>query len=174
MSRGRFFLLLAVVAAVAVLSAVYVTSQLEDPSEPRPATQLTPTRAATFEKISTPTTQRYKGSTQASTRPSALTASVKSSAISSIMGYPEVMDAAITQRGDQLSLVLIVFSGTSSQRAKALGDNFVRVVKSLSPDASPGRDIGKGIYDYVIGVYYPNEKSVAQGAKSRTSSRISW
>ena len=95
-------------------------------------------------------------------------------AASTMMGYPEVLDAAIVQEGDQFSLALIVHPSTSTQRAMELGENFMRIVKNLSPDTSPGRDIGRGTYDYVIGVYYPNEKKVAQGAKSRVSSKISW
>ena len=166
---SRWVIGIGITTCVLIVIVVVAIMQHGDP-EPEASPAVTPTPGLSSTPVVTPT----KRSIQSPSRPSALTASFKSSAISSIMGYPEVMDAAITQRGDQLSLVLIVFSGTSSQRAKALGDNFVRVVKSLSPDASPGRDIGKGIYDYVIGVYYPNEKRVAQGAKSRTSSRISW
>ena len=73
-----------------------------------------------------------------------------------------------------MSLVLIVHPITNESHAKQLGDSFVRMFKSLSDDDSPGSSIGRGKYDYLIGVYYPNEKRVAQGAKSRTSSRISW
>ncbi len=103
-----------------------------------------------------------------------LSADVKAAVVSSIKAYPEVRDAAITQKEDQLSLVLIVRSATNTQRAKELGENFVRLTKSLGPDKSPGKEIGKGTYDYVIGVYYPNEKQVALGAKSRGAERISW
>ena len=87
---------------------------------------------------------------------------------------PGVLDAAISERGNQISLVLIVHPITNEVGARQLGDSFVRMFKSLSDDDSPGSSIGKGKYDYLIGVYYPNEKRVAQGAKSRTSSRISW
>ena len=94
--------------------------------------------------------------------------------MSSIKAYPEVRDAAVSQKGDQLSLVLVVRFATNTQRAKTLGENFVRLTKSLGPDSSPGKEIGKGTYDYVIGVYYPNERQVALGAKARTAERISW
>ena len=87
---------------------------------------------------------------------------------------PGVLDAAISERGNQISLVLIVHPITNEGGARQLGDSFVRMFKSLSDDDSPGSSIGRGKYDYLIGVYYPNEKRVAQGAKSRTSSRISW
>ena len=55
-----------------------------------------------------------------------------------------------------------------------MGENFVRLCKTFIEDDSPGRTIGRGKYDYLIGVYYPNEKRVAQGAKSRVANRISW
>ena len=87
---------------------------------------------------------------------------------------PGVLDAAVSKQGNQVSLVLIVVPLTNEGRAKQLGENFVRLFKSLSDDESPGRSIDRGKYDYLIGVYYPNEKKVVQGAKSRASDRISW
>ena len=57
---------------------------------------------------------------------------------------------------------------------KEIGENFVRMTKSLMKDGAPGREIGKGKYNYLIGVYYPNEKTVALGAKARTADRLTW
>ena len=94
--------------------------------------------------------------------------------IATMKQNPGVLDAAISQQGERVSLVLIVHPITNESRARQLGDNFVRLYKSLSDDEPPGRSIGRGKYDYLIGVYYPNEKRVAQGAKSRSSGRISW
>ena len=37
-----------------------------------------------------------------------------------------------------------------------------------------GKDIGRGEYDYLIGVYYPNEDLVGMGVKARTADRITW
>ena len=92
-----------------------------------------------------------------------------------IKGYPEVRDAAISQDGRTLSLVLIVAQATSQSRAQQLGDNFVRMTKTLLQDGEvPGQQIGRGEYDYLIGVYRPNEEEIALGAKSRTADRISW
>ena len=108
------------------------------------------------------------------TSDSKLTSSMKDIAVASIQAYPQVRDAAISQDGKTLSLVIVVASATSPQRAQELGDNFVRMVKSQSQDTPPGKEIGTGIYDYLVGVYYPNEKLVAQGAKSRVAKRISW
>ena len=101
-------------------------------------------------------------------------ASYESMAISIIKEERQVLDAAISQSGDQLSLVLIVSAATNSRRAQQLGENFVRLVKTLSPDDPPGRQVGTGTYDYLIGVYYPNEKPVARGAKVSFARDISW
>ncbi len=92
-----------------------------------------------------------------------------------VEGYLEVLDAAITQDGRTLSLVLVVANATSQSRAQELGDNFVRMTKSLLQDGdSPSRQIGRGEYDYLIGVYSPNEDEIAFGAKLRAADRITW
>ena len=106
--------------------------------------------------------------------PAASASSVNAMVVSSIEANREVVEAAISQKGDQVSLVLIVRSATNKQRAQELGDNFVRMFKSFSPDTAPGSVIGEGMYDYVVGVYYPNEKKVASGAKAKNARRITW
>ena len=90
------------------------------------------------------------------------------------MSEAEVLDAAVSQTGNDVILVLIVRSATNKNRAQQLGDSFVRLAKTFSPDSSPGRSIGTGIYSYLISVYYPNEKRVAIGGKARNADRISW
>ena len=123
---------------------------------------------------STPVTAPVSATVASTPKPAASAASVNSMVISSIEANREVVDAAISQRGDQVSLVLIVRSATNKQRAQELGDDFVRMFKSLSPDTAPSQAIGEGRYDYLVGVYYPNEKEVAQGAKVRSARRITW
>ena len=103
-----------------------------------------------------------------------ISANVEDMAVSTMMVEPQVLDAGVSRDGNQFSLVVIVPYSVNSQQAKQLGDSFVRLVKSLSPDDPPGRQIGTGVYDYVVGVYYPNEKPVARGAKSRVARSISW
>lgn len=98
----------------------------------------------------------------------------KDMAVSSIVASPGVLDAAVTQDGESYSLVIIVDYATNEAYARQLGDNFVRMVKALGPDDPPGKQIGRGDYDYVVGVYYPNEKQLVLGAKSRAADRISW
>ena len=100
---------------------------------------------------------------------------VAAMAVLTIMGYPRIRDAAVGQDGKTLNLVLIVDYATDPGYAQQLGDNFVRLTKSLLQDGeTPSERIGTGEYDYLIGVYYPDEKRVVMGAKSRTSDRISW
>ena len=88
----------------------------------------------------------------------------------------EVLDAAVSRQGSQVSLVLIVRSSTNQARGKQLGEKFLRMYQSLSDsdDDSPMPSIGKGKYDYLVGVYYPNETTLVQGAKVSFADRISW
>lgn len=53
--------------------------------------------------------------------------------------------------------MFVVSAAVHQQRAKELGEKFVRLVKRMGPDDPPGRNIGEGDYDCLIGVYYPNE-----------------
>ena len=103
-----------------------------------------------------------------------LTSATKNLAISSISQSPEVIDAAILQDGDKLSLVLVVKSTTTNARAKELGDNFVRQVKALSPDDSPSASIGTGVYNYIVGIVRPDTSYIAQGVKGKSMKNIDW
>ena len=38
----------------------------------------------------------------------------------------------------------------------------------------PGKAIGKGIYNYLVSVYYPDERMVVQGAKVTFADRVTW
>ena len=99
----------------------------------------------------------------------------KQRAIHAIQQYPEVREAAITQKGRDVVLVVIVDHATSKARAKQLGDNFMRLVKTFSDaEPSPGVEIGRGVYGYLIGVYTPAKKRIALGAKVRTAPHITW
>ncbi len=103
-----------------------------------------------------------------------LTQEQKSLAIDSIMGQTLVRDAAISQEGRNLNLVVVVNAAASEEYAKEVGENFVRLVKTFGPEEAPGKDIGEGLYDYLIGVYTPSEEQIALGAKVRSSTRITW
>ena len=106
--------------------------------------------------------------------PPQITEQEKSMAISAIMDDPAVKDAAVTQEGRTLSLALIVGEAISEPHAKEIGERFVRLVKTFSKDTAPERQIGKGVYDYLVGVYYPGQIKVAMGAKVSIASAITW
>lgn len=101
-------------------------------------------------------------------------ARAKDLAIQSIKQQPLVLDAAISQDGNTFSLVLVVNRATNQTGARQLGDNFVRMLKTFSDDDNPGREIGRGKYDYLIGVYYSDRTQVALGAKAAGATRIRW
>ena len=105
---------------------------------------------------------------------SATGAQAQDLAIQTIKQEPLVLDAAIAQRGNRFSLALVVNRTTNQQRARELGESFVRMLKTFSDDENPGQDIGPGKYDYIITVTYPDETVVAVGGKATISTRISW
>jgi hypothetical protein len=103
-----------------------------------------------------------------------LTASARQLATDAISGYPEVLDVDLRQDGLDLNLVLVVNASTSESRARELGDNFVRLVKTFSSDSPPDREIGRGSFSYLVGVYTPTQTQIALGAKSRNATRVTW
>ena len=98
----------------------------------------------------------------------------KKMAANVIENYPLVIDTAIKQEGRDISLVIVVNGSISKQRAKELGDNFVRLIKTFSKDKVPGEKIGDGIYNYLIGVYDPEENNIVLGTKVYTAEQITW
>ncbi|MFC1800027.1 hypothetical protein ACFL2Z_03845 [Candidatus Eisenbacteria bacterium] len=95
-------------------------------------------------------------------------------AIEEIESDPVVIDAAVQQEGKKLSLAVIVTPGTSKTEAMEVGERFVRLVKTFSKDTPPQKEVGKGIYDYLVGVYYPGNVELALGAKVSFARSISW
>ena len=171
---------------VFVVVSLLVLVVLACGSEAAPTASLSPTStvttapaAPTLTATAVPTIALTPAATvvPATARPvsrSSTSASPSSMAISSIKMNPEVVDAAISRQGNEVSMVIMVRSSTNKTRGKELGENFVRMYKSLSDDTAPGRSVGKGKYDYLIGVYYPNEKPLVRGAKVSFADRISW
>ncbi len=103
-----------------------------------------------------------------------LSESAKDLAIDEIMGYPEVLGAAVGQDGMRLTLALVVPFGASESAAKDAGEDFVRVVKSLGLESAPAKELGKGDFDYLVTVVYPDETVIVRGVKVSTSPRITW
>lgn len=103
-----------------------------------------------------------------------LTDEQKELAVNGIKVYDEIKDAAISQDSDTLNLALIVGYSTNEETAKELGDSFVRMTKSFSNETGPGKEIGSGVYTYIIGVYYPDKSLVAMGHKCPSCDSIKW
>ena len=96
-------------------------------------------------------------------------------AVDQMEEYAGVMDAAVRLEGRNVSLVLVVYPAVGPGLAEELGDTFVRVSKSLLNDGASGKQIGRGKYDYLIGVYWPGDDDpIVLGAKSRAAENIRW
>ena len=85
-----------------------------------------------------------------------------------------VKDAHIHQDGCKLSLALIVNSATNLRYARSLGDRFVRMTKSFGSGPAPGREIGSGIYSFLVGIYTSGKRQIAMGAKVSFATRLTW
>ena len=145
-TRKLFSLILVVLVTVATLAAEGDCEASNDPARPEPRPTVRPTRTPT------PT-------------PTLSITDIRDVVISSIESYPRVREAAISQDGRTLSLVIIVDYATDPGSAQELGDNFVRMTKSLLRDGGVGQRIGAGKYDYLIGVYYPQRTGSGSGSQ---------
>ncbi len=73
-----------------------------------------------------------------------------------------------------IKLVLTVENKTSKERAKELGESYIRLVKTFSRDINPNKKIGKGIYNYFVRVNNPNKEIIITGIKENTAEFITW
>lgn len=103
-----------------------------------------------------------------------LPVSAKNLAVDEILGFPDVLGAAVGQDGRRLSLAVVVAFGSAESAARDVGDSFVRTVKSHGPESAPTNEIGKGDFDYFVTVVYPDRTVIARGAKISSSTRIIW
>ena len=115
-----------------------------------------------------------------------LSEEAKTKAIEGIKVNEEVMDAIVFQsnlvrrgtqtglEGKQLNLTITVTQETSRGRGRALGAEFVRLVKSFGPEPEPGDTPGTGIYDYTIAVYWPQLRPLAEGTKEDSATEVAW
>jgi len=87
----------------------------------------------------------------------------------------QVLGAAITRSKRIFRLVLIVDPSISPDYALDLGDDFVRTVKGYL-DTFPNREKELGIsrYTYLVGIFDPGKKVVAEGTKYPLSRRVKW
>ena len=98
----------------------------------------------------------------------------KGQALREIKDYGEVVDATLSQSGLTVTLDLVVVSTVSEERAKELGEQFVRIVKRRGPDHRPVNQIGTGSLDYAIAVSNPDAESIAKGDKIRAATKVIW
>ena len=91
-----------------------------------------------------------------------------------VLNDPMVRDVSITQEGFKIKIGVIVGVATDRDYAKQIGDNVVRNVKSLSADESPGKTIGRGIYDYSVVVGTSADDIWWMGVKLAEAASISW
>jgi hypothetical protein len=87
----------------------------------------------------------------------------------------QVRGAAITRNNRIFNLVLIVDPSISPDYALKLGDDFVRTVKGYL-DSFPNREKELGIsrYTYLVGIFDPEKKVVAEGTKYPLSRKVRW
>ena len=85
-----------------------------------------------------------------------------------------VHDAYIGQDGCSLKLAIVVNAAANEAYARTVGDRFVRLTKALGPGPGPSKQIGKGIYNFLVGVFTAGEKRLALGAKVSGARRITW
>ncbi len=95
-------------------------------------------------------------------------------AIRALTDYNDVTDATLSQSGTTLSLFLTVAEGISTERAKELGNTYVRMAKFNGPDVKPIQTIGPGNLDYIVTVMYPDEEEIAKGGKKKLASLVTW
>ena len=93
-----------------------------------------------------------------------------------LMNSPEVKDAAVSVKEDQITLILMIAPRTNRKRSLQLGDNFLRMTKALCKDGEkPSKEIGESKYSYIIGLYNSmNQKEIEIGAKSQYARSITW
>jgi len=158
-----------------ILIIVYIiASHIEEPEVKKPVRpKNTVVKSAEPERTTVKSTETKKTTEKPDIDPE-VQKMYEKMAIDVIKEYNLVRDAAISKDGDIFNLVIIVDYSISKEYAKNLGDGFVRSLKTFFDDTPPGKEIGKGKYNYIIGVYYPNGKEVVMGAKASSSPRMSW
>ena len=87
----------------------------------------------------------------------------------------QVLDVDIHQRGRTVALSLVVPADTPPETARALGERFVRLVKTFATaEPDPEHDVGAGDYDYIVRISSPTENVIALGGKATSDIKINW
>jgi hypothetical protein len=87
-----------------------------------------------------------------------------------------VSSASASIEENTVNLVLMVNAAINKTRAKQLGDNFLRLTKSLCNDGpAASKEIGATNYTYMVGVFESlTGKEIEMGAKVPRARRITW
>jgi hypothetical protein len=104
-----------------------------------------------------------------------LTPGEASIALAGVSISDSVINADIDQRGRTVALSLTVRADTRPTAARALGEEFVRLVKTMAAsEPAPGDDLGTGAFDYVVHIRTPSNGLLARGGKSTADRTIHW
>lgn len=104
-----------------------------------------------------------------------LTESEEARALAGVTADRQVLDAGIHQRGRTVALSLVVPADTPADTARALGERFVMLVKTLAlTETAPDDEIGVGDYDYIVQVSSPTDSVIARGGKATADTKIHW
>jgi hypothetical protein len=101
---------------------------------------------------------------------------LKNAVTSEIEDRELVKDAHIVEKDETVYLTIKVNDSCSRNYARSLGDDFVRLYISLSPQESdnPGKMIGITQFNYYVNVKASGINFLAQGSKGKDSSNIDW
>ncbi len=176
-------ILIVLILGISLLGACAAPSVPPEPARappPAPTPAPTPAPSPPPEPTPTPTPTIIEA-------PPKITEIGKGLAIDEMKGqrYPEVIDADVTQDGYDVSLALIIAAGTSIARAKELGESFLCVLidHELEEGSLEGKrgypdwqtkEIGEGIFNYLIILTSPDQTVIARGAKASNATYVTW
>ena len=104
-----------------------------------------------------------------------LTESEEARALAGVTADRQVLAAGVHQRGRTVALSLVVPADTPADTARALGERFMMLVKTLAlTETAPDDEIGVGDYDYIVRVSSPTDSVIARGGKATADTKIHW
>ena len=104
-----------------------------------------------------------------------LTESEEARALAGVTADRQVLAAGVHQRGRTVALSLVVPADTPADTARALGERFVMLIKTLAlTETAPDDEIGAGDYDYIVQVSSPTDSVIARGGKATADTKIHW
>ena len=84
-----------------------------------------------------------------------------------------IYDTGIAQKDCTLTLAIVGYT-TNREIARKKGEYMLRLAKTFGPGPDPLKQIGTGIYDYVIGVFRTDGLVIEVGIKAKDAERITW